>query len=307
MRFRHLLIAVAILAVDVLLVPASGLAQSTAQHQVSAESFVNIGTSFEFQSGVMESVREINVRVPASYSSTDQGYNVLYVIDGGLEQDFLHIAGLAQLASVNLDYEELIVVGIRTENRFMELTHEPQDPRYVEDPPRTGKSEQFYRHLTEEVVALVESRFRVGDRKALVGESLAGLFVAEVFLTHPHSFTDYICISPSLWWDDRALARRSATLLAGHDETQRRLYLTMANEGGTMQDGLDRLIESLKSNSPAGLDWHFVDRSLTHTHATIYHPAVHDALNHLFDTPHPEPTETPWYLIEGGQPPELDR
>ena len=71
-----------------------------------------------------------------------------------------------------------------------------------------------------------------------------------------------------------------------------------------MQDGLDRIIQAIEKAPPAGLKWEYVDRRETETHATIYHGAVHDALRKLFDTPHPESTGTPWYLIEGGQPPE---
>ena len=61
--------------------------------QVESESFVNAGTSFDFASQIMGSVRQVNVRVPAGYHSGEQSYNVLYVVDGGIDQDFLHTRG----------------------------------------------------------------------------------------------------------------------------------------------------------------------------------------------------------------------
>lgn len=138
----------------------------------------------------------------------------------------------------------------------------------------------------------------------MIGESLAGLFIAEVFLKHPQSFTDYVSISPSLWWDDKALAKQATELLKTHDDQPRSLYLTMGNEGGSMQRGLDMVMEAIKRNKPAGLTMHFVDRKETEANSTIYHPAAHDALLKIFGLPQPEYGPVPWYLQEGGQPKE---
>ena len=62
--------------------------------------------------------------------SSKQKYTTLYIVDGGLDQDFHHVSGLAQLATINESFEELIVVGIRTNNRYDELIHEMKDPEF---------------------------------------------------------------------------------------------------------------------------------------------------------------------------------
>ena len=264
---------------------------------------ITIGSSFKLKSDVLQSERELNVWLPASYGSGDRTYSALFVIDGGMEQDFHHISGLAQLATINGSFQELIVVGIKTENRFMELTHKPTDPRYIRTPATAGKSDIFLRHITDEVIPFVNKRYRVGERRAVIGESLAGLFVAEVFLKSPRTFTDYIAISPSLWWDDKRLAKNANQHLQAHDGKVRRLYLTMADEGGTMQAGLDLLIEAIKKNKPTGLSLEYVDRRTIQTHATIYHGAAHDALIKSFKLEQPDYGDPPWYMIEGGKPP----
>ncbi len=262
-----------------------------------------IGDSFTMQSAIMGGPREINIWVPPGYAESEQAYPVLYVIDGGLQQDFQHISGLAQLATINFNYAELIVVGIGTQNRLMELTFAPQDSRYTRNPPDSGGAAKFRQHIAEEVVPFIERHYRTGNRSALVGESLAGLFTTETFLRTPALFTDYIAVSPSLWWDDKALSKQAPELLDRHDDTPRRLYLTMADEGGTMQKGLDMIVEALRVKAPENLDWTYIDRSQTETHASIYHGAVLDALSVLFGLPQPEHKgPDPWYLIEGGQP-----
>ena len=286
--------------------PEAASPKTSTQTDGIRETPITIGTTLHLESTILGDTRQINVWLPPSHGEGDQRYPVLYLIDGALDQDFHHISGLAQLPTVNGLYEELIVVGIQTRTRMMELTHEPSDPRYIRDPPESGKSAEFLEFIRSEVIPLIESRYRVAERRVLIGESLAGLFVTEVFLKHPDAFTDYISVSPSLWWDDKALAKASAELIAAHDDAKRHLYLTMADEGGTMKVGLDMLLAALEENPPAGLTLHYVDRSRTETHASIYHSAAFDALRKLFDLPPIDYGEPPWYLVEGGQPPPAE-
>lgn len=268
------------------------------------------GQSFTLPSMVMGEDREINVWTPPEYKHTDKSYSVLYVLDGGIEQDFPHISGLAQLGAMNWNYEKLIVVGVKSGIRLNELAHTPTDVRYINaEPERQGQSHIFSEYLRTEILPYVEKNYRTGPRRAVMGESLAGLFVTELFLKHPDSFTDYVAISPSLWWDDKNLIKSAPNLLTQHANTakppyiERHLYLTMADEGGTMQGGLDMLMAALKAHPPKGLKWHYVDRRESETHSTIYHGAALDALDYLFDLPAPDYGPDPWYLVEGGQPP----
>ncbi|NOX94149.1 MAG: alpha/beta hydrolase [Alphaproteobacteria bacterium] len=266
------------------------------------ETPIIIGQSFSMPSMVMEEKREINVWLPPSYGEGEQSYPVLYVIDGALNQDFHHISGLGQLTTINGDFDEMIVVGIGTHTRIMELTSEPKDSRYIRTPATAGGGAIFQSHVADEVIPFIESRYRTSDRRAVIGESLAGLWIAEVFLKTPDLFTDYISISPSLWWDDKALAKDADCILANFPAGERRLYITMADEGGTMQGGLDIILAAIKKHRPKGLKWYYVDRRKSEVHSTIYHGAALDALRTLFGKPAPDYGETPWYLIEGGQP-----
>ena len=265
---------------------------------------ISAGTTYILKSADKGKTYEVNIFTPRRYETDlEASFPVLYVIDGGLDQDFLHIAGLADLAAVNGNYEDLIVVGIRTNNRVYELTTAPTDPRYVREEGFAGGSGEFRAFIQDVVIPFVESSYRAAERRAVIGESLAGLFITETFLTAPATFTDYISVSPSLWYDDRRLAKDAAEHLKNHDETPRRLYLTMADEGGTMQMGLDEVVAALGEYTPEGLKWTYVDRRESEHHWTIYHGAALDALRWAFGLPAPEFGETPWYLIDGANPP----
>jgi uncharacterized protein len=240
-----------------------------------------IGRSYTLPSKLLGGERRINVYLPPGYSDAKRSFPVLYLLDGGEAEDFHHITGLVQVAAFNGRTQELIVVGIEGVDRKHDLTSPSKVPHDRELAPTSGGAATYRRFLVEELKPWVAARYRTNGRSALIGESLAGLFVTETFLRAPKSFDDYIAISPSLWWDGESLSQEAAALLRTEGFRGRHLYLSIANEGGEMQSGVDRLVHALKSKKPEGLDWRFDPRP-DERHDTIYHPAALTALRALF-------------------------
>jgi uncharacterized protein len=275
---------------------------ATTARALESEAPIETGITHRLHSQVLGDDREINVWTPPGYAAGDARHTVLYLLDGALDQDFGHIAGLGHLGALSATYDTLIIVGVQTRTRIRELTPPPSDPRYVSAFPQAGGSAQFRRFLREEVIPYVEARYRVSPRRALIGESLAGLFVMDTLLNEPALFSDYIAVSPSLWWDDRALARQAPLLLNAHEASDRRLYLSIADESGAMRDGVERMRTALDA-APERVTLRFVDRAPGETHATTFHPAALDALRWLYATPPYDYGPTPWWLTEGASPP----
>ena len=101
------------------------------------------------------------------------------------------------------------------------------------------------------------------------------------------------------------LAAAAPRLLARHDAAPRRLYLTMGDEGGTMQRGMNTLLLALRQQPPAGLALTWINRTNSETHSTIFHGAAYDALERYFAYAEPyEPGPYPWWMTPDGQPPE---
>jgi uncharacterized protein len=277
---------------------AAACASPTQAPAPSASRPIVQGESHSLASEILSGPREINVWTPPGYAQTDDRYNVLYVLDGGLEQDFPHIAGLGQLGALSWTYESLIVVGVKTENRRAELTAPPADARHRQEFPEAGHASDFRAFLEREVIPFIESRYRVGPRRALMGESLAGLFVVDTLLNQPALFDDYVAVSPSLWWDEQALSRDAARLLHADGRAGgRRFYLTIADEGGATQSGMDALLAALRATPDQTVSWTYVDRSASETHATIYHGAALDALRWLYARPALDYGPTPWFYL----------
>lgn len=285
-----------------------------ASAQAPAEAPIVLGTSYTLDSKVLGQPREINVRLPASYAAAkaDRTYPVLYVLDGGVDQDFPHIAGLAQHGEISWTFDEFIVVGIATKKRIWELTTPTRDERYTTyfrangEPVEFasgGGSEKFRRYIAEEVIPFVEGRYRTSGRRTFIGESLAAYFIVDTLLRQPELFNDYIAISPSMWWNREELGNRARDLLASHDYAGRRFYLTMASEGGTMQRGMDTFLAALRTPAAGALQWTYVDRRASEHHGSIYHAAALDALRTLYPKPWRPGSPLPWLFV--GEMPEL--
>jgi predicted alpha/beta superfamily hydrolase len=242
---------------------------------------VRIGSSYTLPSSILRQTRRINVYLPPGYAEGNTRYPVLYLLDGGVQEDFVHIAGIASLAADFRRIREFIVVGIEGIDRYHDLTH----PTTVESDrqrlPTSGGASAFRRFLATELKPFVEGHFRVSGETVLMGESAAGLFVVETLLREPQDFSGYVAVSPMLWWDNQSLARQAESLLRKPFPPARRLYLTIADEGGAMQEGMDRLVLALKSGAPRDLDWTFVLMA-AETHGTTFHPAALNAVRRLF-------------------------
>ena len=253
---------------------------------VAVETPVVIGKSYALPSAVMNQTREINVWLPPGYAESGQAYPVLYVLDGGQNQDFHHISGIAQLGTIVGTTRDVIVVGIASVDRRNELPLPTENAELIARYPTQGQSDRFRRFVSDEVMPFIEGRLRTNGETALMGESLAGLFVVETFLKEPQMFGAYVAVSPSLWWDGGKLARQSGAHLRDHSNDPHTLILTLGDEGEEMQAPMDVLTANLRDHALPGVKWDFTPRP-SESHATIYHGAALDAFRRLYAVPNP--------------------
>jgi uncharacterized protein len=126
----------------------------------------------------------------------------------------------------------------------------------------------------------VTSRYRTTAETAIIGESLAGLFVVETLFLEPDLFDTYIAVDPSLWWNDHELVTTAARRSPDSWTRPKALYLASSGE-----EELGRLTRQLaghlRKRAPSSLTWHY-DPMPGETHATIYHPAALAALRRVF-------------------------
>lgn len=261
-----------------------GIALACAAPVAAQPALISIGETHVLASKPLAQDRVVNVYLPADYATSGKRYPVLYLIDGGLDQDFLHVVGTTALGALWARSQPVIVVGIATQDRRRELTGPTRDAELVKRYPTAGHSAEFRSFIRDELMPIVAARYRTNGEAGVIGESLAGLFIVETFLNEPDLFDHYAAISPSLWWDKARLAQGAAGLLKTPMLKPHRLYLTIANEGGEMQAATDQLVSALAAHPREGRIWCYAPHQQL-THATIYHSVSPEALQYLFPTP----------------------
>lgn len=245
-----------------------------------------IGTSHKLRSSILGGERTINVRLPDSYGEAGRSFPVLVLLDGGEKEDFLHIAGLTQITAAYGEGQELILIGVEGVDRRHDLTSPSSVAEDRRRAPTAGGAAQYRRFLAEELKPWISSRFRTDGRMALIGESLAGLFVLETLLLQPTMFNDYIAVSPSLWWNGGSLAKGAAGHLNRGSFAGRRLWLGFdipsppADAAARERALQDRLLAALRSGASRGLKSRTA--RLEEGHSTVYHPAALKALRELY-------------------------
>jgi predicted alpha/beta superfamily hydrolase len=192
--------------------------------------------------------------------------------DGGLAEDFLHVAGLVQVSVGNRTMRPFLLVGIENTERRRDLTGPTQSEADRRIAPRVGGSAAFRRFIRDELKPQVRRRYRTTDESAIVGESLAGLFVVETFLLEPDLFDTYIAIDPSLWWNDEKLVQGAGQRLGASPRLKKTLYLASSADDLAV-GATQRLADVLGKTAPAGVRWHH-EKMPDEKHSTIYHPAA---------------------------------
>lgn len=174
------------------------------------------------------------------------GFPVLYVLDANAV--FATVVETVRVQGRRTDATGVlpaIVVGIGYptdgpydgDRRIRDFTM-PADPaRLPRRPdgspwPANGGADVFLRFIEEELKPAIERDLPVDrSRQALFGHSLGGLFVLHTLFTRPESFRAYAAVSPSIWWNDRAILGEERGFAARADRPPgRRVLIAVGGE-----------------------------------------------------------------------------
>ena len=171
---------------------------------------------------------DLIVHLPPGYHETDRSYPVLYLQDGQNlfdpatafgGQDW-HVDRTADALIENGSIEPLIIVGIYNagEKRIEEYTRHRR---------------HYGRMLVEELKPFIDSEYRTASdwvNTGLGGSSLGGLVSLALGLHYSEVFGKLAILSPSVWWDNRAILR----FLHAADVVKRpRIWLDIGTEEGS--------------------------------------------------------------------------
>jgi predicted alpha/beta superfamily hydrolase len=250
-------------------------------HAQTAPTPLAIGQTFTLPSVALHETRRINVYVPPGYAdSAAVRLPVLYMPDGGVGEDFLHVAGLVQVLTGNGTMRPFILVGIENTARRRDLTGPTTSAEDRKIAPQVGGSAAFRQFIRTELMPVIRQRYRTSAETAIIGESLAGLFVLETFLQEPDLFDTYVAFDPSLWWNKGWLVDQASAKLRAYAGPPKTLYVASSSDDAQIPESR-RLEPALKAAAKPTLRWYYKPMP-QETHATIYHPAALQALRVVF-------------------------
>lgn len=257
--------------------------QSTAQNKTKTirKESLSIGERVKFKSEILDEERIINIYLPTNYEEeTGKVYPVIYLLDGSMDEDFIHIAGLAQFGAfpwIKM-LPESIVVGISNTDRTRDFTFLSTSKLDQKEFPSSGKSSDFISFLEKELQPFIDSNYRTTNVKTIIGQSFGGLLATEILFKKPYLFNNYIIVSPSLWWNEESLLKSNPASY----ESEKSIFIAVGKEGEVMERVAKELFEKLKKleMNNTRLYYHFLAEQ---NHGDALHLAVYKAFEKIFE------------------------
>lgn len=232
--------------------------------------------TLKIASKIVNEDRIINIWIPTNYANNNAGFPVLYMPDGGIKEDFPHIANTLAKLIENNNIAPIILVGIENTERGRDLTgfsEINEDAKYC---PLTDGAKNFRAFITDELIPEINKKYKTTNEKGIIGESLAGLFVMETFFTAPNSFDFYVAMDPSLWWNNHYLERMANTYLKEFPNKEIKLWFA-GSDAEDISKHTYNVAKALKNNQPKKLTWKYSDEP-NEKHNTIFRATKEKAL-----------------------------
>jgi predicted alpha/beta superfamily hydrolase len=234
---------------------------------------LTIGKTIEFESSFLNETRKLNIYLPSDFDSPKK-YSVIYLLDGSIDEDFIHVVGLLQFFNMTFQMPPSIVVGIANVDRKRDFTFATKDTSLQREFPTAGQSDKFISFIEYELQPYIANEFPIGPEKMLIGQSLGGLLASEILLTRPHLFTTYFITSPSLWWDNESLLKNCDKYLSIEFSHTPDVYLSVGrDEHKVMIRDAKALYKKIKNNS--SFDKVHFNLMPNEDHASILHNSLY--------------------------------
>ncbi len=151
----------------------------------------------------------------------------------------------------------MIIVGIVSNDRERDYLPTPS-----QEQPTGGGADKFLRFINSELVTLIDSTYPANSDRCIIGHSAGGLFAIYALENQPELFNSFICIDPSLWYNDQSCIKEMPEFLKNNKDIKKSIFISLSNE---KEMGVFSFIEVLEKYAPEGLYWDYIHyKSETH-------------------------------------------
>ncbi len=187
----------------------------------------------------------VQVATPARYHLLpDRSWPVLVVMDG--QWLFGTVKDATRIMAFDKEAPEAIVVGISfDEDNPAELVRERArwyspsawvPPAVVGagdiETDSAGRALELADFVEHQVLPMIEGGLRASGERWFVGHSFSALFGVRLMLDRPEMFSRLLLMSPSVWWDDRAILDIEAATNWPEEleATPRRIFISVGED-----------------------------------------------------------------------------
>jgi predicted alpha/beta superfamily hydrolase len=232
--------------------------------------------TFKLASEQLSEKRTINVWRPNGEITDIDSLPVMYMADGGIKEDFPHIANTLDKLIKEKKIPPVMLVGIENTERRRDLTGPTEMESDKKAAPVVGGAAKFRAFIKEELIPEIERRYCTKNQRTIIGESLSGLFVMETFFLAPEIFDNYIAFDPSLWWNNHALVQNAKQYLNQALDSTKRIWFTTsdATDINVHTNALAKMLQTV--NNP-NIQWQYAPEP-KEKHNTIFRATKEKAI-----------------------------
>lgn len=220
-------------------------------HVNYAQSYVD--SSYTIESEIYNEDRSFDVYLPESYlANVNTNYAVAYLFDGQFSPYFGMVCSIMDYYSQTNEGVPMIVVSVKTKDRWDE---------FVSVQNKEGKLQgegRFVAYLKEELIPVIETRYRTSEYRLGIGHSLGGTFLFSQLFRDSSLFDGIIAVSPNLSQMDNLLVRECSEYVSRYKDDVKYVY-TSAGDIGSMEEMFKYSLAILDSNvrmtNSAFIDW----------------------------------------------------
>ena len=207
----------------------------------------------KMRSSILDEDFSLLVQFPRFYEDTSRTFPAVYLLDG--QWDFPLVNGLTGGQYYDGFIPEAMVVGIAWTGEhpnYDSLRVKDLTPTRIQQLPHSGDAPKFLSFLKNEVIPLIESKYRASkEDRTLIGSSLGGLFTLYTLFHETALFQRYILTSPALNWDNGAIYAAESTYAANNTQLPVKLFMAIGGYEGVQE--FEKFVARLKERHYKGL------------------------------------------------------
>lgn len=170
---------------------------------------------------------QLQIMLPAGYSSGNEKYPVVYLMDS--QWDFPLVQALYGEQYYDGFIPKIIIVGVTWGGPHPNpdsLRARDYTPTKEQRLPQSGGADKFLSVLQQEVFPLVEANYKADAKnRTLMGCSLGGLFTLYALFTQPNLFQRYVAASPAFMWDNEVLYQYGNKYFQNNSNSSAKLFM----------------------------------------------------------------------------------